>query len=322
MPRRHGSPPPRRFAAHGFTLIELLVVIAIIAILIGLLLPAVQKVREAAARMACSNKLKQLGLAEHNFHSAREYFTPGYMYAGNYFAGGFNINSNEHTWVTLLLPYLEQDNLYRQIDWNLNFGAQPNADQVITSNVLTVMLCPSDSEPPTPSLSYYARGSYVANYGIGPWVNNHNSPSPTNTTTSPGPIGTNSRYTAVTISDGTSNTAMFSEILRAPAPDFRGVLHYPEGPVYTHNRTPGDLTPDEIRSSLCSSTSKAPCIGVFPDWSTRRMIVTPRSGHTGGVNVVMCDGSVRYVRNGVTLATWQALGTVQAVNGEVIPTDF
>jgi prepilin-type N-terminal cleavage/methylation domain-containing protein/prepilin-type processing-associated H-X9-DG protein len=320
VPRTSG--PRAAPARRAFTLIELLDVIAIIAILIGLLLPAVQKVREAAARMSCSNKLKQLGLAEHNFHSTRDYFTPGYQYAGNYFAAGFNINSNEHTWVTLLLPYIEQDNLYKQIDWNQNFGAQPNTDVAVTSATLVAMVCPSDPEPATPSLSYYARGNYVANYGIGPWFHNHTSPSPTNTTTAPGPIGTNSKYSAVTITDGTSNTAMFSEILRAPADDFRGVLHYPEGPLYTHNRTPGDLTPDEIRSGLCTSTAKAPCIGVFPDWSTRRMIVTPRSGHSGGVNVVLCDGSVRFVRTGVALATWQALGTVQAVNGEVIPTDF
>jgi prepilin-type processing-associated H-X9-DG protein len=208
------------------------------------------------------------------------------------------------------------------IDWNLNFGAQPNANRPVTAATLTGMVCPSDPEPAVPSLNDYARGNYVANYGMGPWVNVHTAPTPTNTTTAPGPIGTNSRYSTIAIADGTSNTAMFSEILRAPAPDFRGVLHYPEGPLYTHNRTPGDLTPDEVRSGLSVSTARAPCVGTFGDWSTRRMIVTPRSGHTGGVNVVMCDGSVRFVRAGVALATWQALGTVQAVTGEAIPTDF
>ena len=184
------------------------------------------------------------------------------------------------------------------------------------------MLCPTDPVASVPALNDYAKGNYVANYGIGAWVNVHTTPTPANTTTAPGPIGTNSRYTAVSITDGTSNTAMFSEVLRSSGNDFRGVLHYPEGPLYTHNRTPCDLTPDEIRSGLCVTSARAPCTGVFPDWSTRRMIVTPRSGHTGGVNIALCDGSVRFIRSGVTLATWQAIGTVQAVAGEVIPSDF
>jgi prepilin-type N-terminal cleavage/methylation domain-containing protein/prepilin-type processing-associated H-X9-DG protein len=306
----------------GFTLIELLVVIAIIAILIGLLLPAVQKVREAAARAKCSNNLKQLGTAEHNYHSAAESFTPGYQYAGNYFSAGFNATSNEHTWFTLLLPYVEQDALYRQINWNLNFGAQPNGNVIISQTTLSGMVCPSDPERSEPALSYYAKGNYVANYGIGPWLNVHTAPSPTNTTTFPGPIGTNSKYSGVTIADGTSNTVMFSEILRSTGNDFRGVLHYPEGPLYTHNRTPGDLTPDEIRSGLAVSIPRAPCIGVFGDWSTRRMIVTARSGHVNGVNVVLCDGSVRFVNRGVNLATWQALGTVSGPAGEPVPSDY
>ncbi len=301
---------------------ELLVVIAIIGILVALLLPAVQAAREAARRSQCSNNLKQLGVGEHNYMSSYKYFTPGYQYAGNYFAGGFNAKSNEHTWVTLILPFIEQDSLYNKADWNLNFGQQPNANEIISKSVLPTMNCPSDMSPDI-DLGSYAKGNYVANYGIGPWINVHTGPTPQNTTVSPGPIGTNSK--TANIPDGYSNTALMSEVIISAGAgnDFRGVLHYPEGPMYTHNRTPGDLTPDEIRSSLCDTIPEAPCIGTFPDWSTRQMIVTARSRHSGGgVQIVLCDGSTLFVSRSISLAVWNALGTISAQAGEVNPSDY
>lgn len=312
----------------AFTLIELLVVIAIIAILIGLLLPAVQKVRESAARMKCSNNLKQVGIGFHNYHSTYGRFPPGNLYAGGYFAAGFNATSNECTWVTFLLPYLEQQAIYDRIDWNQNMGGPsgPNGavdNSLVARTVIPTMVCPTDIPETTMFWSSWTRGNYAANYGIGPFVSVHTNPTPANSVPNGvGPVGVNSRWAIEQISDGSSNTAMLSELVRSPSyGDVRGVMHYPEGPLYTHNYTPNDPTPDLSRNG-CVSIPAAPCTAGHNNWADRNIILTARSRHVAGANIALCDGSVRFVSNGVPLGTWKALGTIQAVTGEAIPTDY
>ena len=134
----------RRFPRQAFTLIELLVVIAIIGILLSLLLPAVQKIREAAARLQCQNNLKQMGLALHNYHDSNQGLPPGYV-AWNSYADGATDTTPGWAWSALILPYLEQEPLYNSIRFNLPVEHGQNAPAV--QAFVKVYLCPSDQTP-------------------------------------------------------------------------------------------------------------------------------------------------------------------------------
>lgn len=297
--------------------------IAIIGVLIGLLLPAVQKVREAANRAKCSNNLKQLVLALHNYHDTYQVFPPGYISNASTFN---NVSDgSEATWVYFLLPFFEQDALFRSVDYNAartsnGFGSGSAGTQLCRTTRLSMMTCPSDNPNSAPAFGGgYMRGNYVANGGIGPQTSPLTGVPPDHTVQ--GMFYVVSRRRMADIVDGTSNTVFLSELINPVGSDHRGVMWYPEGPIYQHNNTPNSGI-DQVRIGSCVNDPIAPCTGAYTAWNTRQLIFTARSRHSGGVNVAMGDGTVRFVANSITLSTWQAVCTPQASAGEVIPMDF
>ena len=308
----------------GFSLVELLVVIAIIAVLFGLLLPAVQKVREASARTRCLSNLKQLALAAHSYESAHGNLPPG---RGVPAPGAFSAHAR-------LLPYLEQGALHARIDFAqapatytagpasydgaANFGAA-------SASVVT-FLCPSDPLGPRVPGSQYGATTYAGNAGSG--ANGGSLPD------ADGVFFTASKVRLADIADGTSNTALFAERTLGDGPggtdSRRGIIELAGSADTTaascvgvaDNRQRGEkwvfgnYGNTLYNHALLPNAAQADCTNA----TQQRGRMAARSAHPGGVQIALCDGSMRFVRDTVSATTWAAVAT--RAGGDVFGDDW
>jgi prepilin-type N-terminal cleavage/methylation domain-containing protein/prepilin-type processing-associated H-X9-DG protein len=312
----------------AFTLIELLVVIAIIGVLIALLLPSVQSAREAARRTQCTNHLKQLGLAFHGYHGVHDVFPSGRV------RSRVDRLGLVHSAFSQVLAQLEQPQLFAAINFSLNAdrGVGGPENDTVRRTRLAVFLCPTDTSSDADKPDQ-APTNYQMNTGTRYLVRDND-----------GVLYENSRVRIGDIRDGTSQTAMLSELARSSlvrandvvelpsititdyardclqngvaVPSARGnrwMYGAPNHTMYSHHRTPNDLNPD--------------CRGGIPfgdrtnaEWDRVSLDSAARSMHPGGVQVLFCDGSVRFVKDTISVQVWRPLGT--RAGGEIVSGDL
>jgi prepilin-type N-terminal cleavage/methylation domain-containing protein/prepilin-type processing-associated H-X9-DG protein len=297
----------------GFTLIELLVVIAIIAILIGLLLPAVQKVREAAARMSCQNNLKQFGLALHNYALVNDNKFP----ATRVTVAG---DSKFRAWTPLALPYVEQDNSAKL--WNFNTKWNTGTNLAVSQTTFKLFKCPSAPEGRLQSpLGPLGLGDYATTNAVRRrfYTANGIAGFPIAGTAggdeAPGAMAKVTDTPILGITDGTSNTIVLVEDAGRPNLVQRGSVTS----VMTADGW-GWADPDGVGISIDGVTPGT--LGTnWPTGGTCFINCTNDSEtyafHSGGTNVLMADGSVRFVSQSVSAATFAYL--VTASGGDIVP---
>jgi prepilin-type N-terminal cleavage/methylation domain-containing protein/prepilin-type processing-associated H-X9-DG protein len=323
-------PPTRR----AFTLVELLVVIAIIGILIALLLPAVQAAREAARRIDCRNNLKQIGLALHNYHATHNVFPPG-RYVNPVDGHGRCFSAYTH-----LLPYLEANTLFAQVNFNYNPEDTINAPAL--NQTIPYFQCPSDQHKKLQG------DSAVHNYPLNTGTTYPVSPRSPQGKPVTGIFFENSSVRFADITDGTSQTVCVSEtVIAEGGPTVWDGVSPTNGFVLTQGNDNGYNGPELTDyASQCSGAGlvlqqtrgsrwlygapghsmynhmRAPndpgvdCRGGIPHstktdalWRALSLNVTAHSRHPGGVQALFCDGHVQFISNGIELQTWQSLGS-------------
>jgi len=340
----------------GFTLIELLVVIAIIAILIGLLLPAVQKVREAAARMSCSNNLKQLSLGLHNYHDQNQASLPPGVIMTSYGDDPYQSNIGPN-WAVLILPFIEQGNIYTQNSAAIQLWMNPTQAGLpsaawaagtipLRSTEIKTFRCPSDQATTlcTRNLAAagtnWARGNYAANFGphyhYGSRINGGSSSGGPWGYPGAGPftvvagVGAKRQSMGIAqIPDGSSNTILVAEVLGGiNADDPRGVWAFGlAGSSAIVSHADGDcILPNDKAgtTSGCSDDIRdapdMPLLNLSNWTSCNSNQATSRSRHSGGVMAAMGDGGVRFIRNSISQQQWWIINA--ANDGQVSSANF